>query len=39
MVAYHCMLKSSQRLHDDMVHAVLRAPVSFFDTNPTGRIM
>lgn len=39
MVAYHRMLKASQRLHDDMVHSVLRAPVAFFDTNPTGRII
>lgn len=39
MVAYHRMLKASQHLHDDMVYSVLRAPVSFFDTNPTGRIM
>lgn len=39
MVSYHRMLKASQHLHDDMVHAVLRAPVAFFDTNPTGRII
>ncbi len=39
MVSYHRMIKASQHLHDDMIHTVLRAPVSFFDTNPTGRII
>ena len=32
-------LRSSERLHDKMVLAVLQAPVLFFDSNPVGRIM
>lgn len=39
MVAFDRMIRASQNLHDDMIHAVLRAPISFFDTNPTGRII
>ena len=31
-------LNSNGRLHDDMMQSVVRAPVMFFDTNPTGRI-
>ncbi|XP_068705945.1 ATP-binding cassette sub-family C member 4-like isoform X2 [Montipora foliosa] len=33
------LLRSSQRLHDRMVEATLHAQLSFFDTNPTGRIL
>ncbi|KAL7574299.1 hypothetical protein ACA910_012543 [Epithemia clementina (nom. ined.)] len=33
------MLKASQSLHDIMTHAVLRAKIEFFDTNPLGRIL
>ncbi|KAL7574291.1 hypothetical protein ACA910_012537 [Epithemia clementina (nom. ined.)] len=33
------MLKASQSLHDRMAHAVLRAKIEFFDTNPLGRIL
>ena len=32
-------LRSSQRLHDRMVEATLHAQLSFFDTNPAGRIL
>ena len=32
-------LRSSQRLHDRMVKAILHTQPSFFDTNPTGRIL
>lgn len=31
--------KASMNLHDDMAKAVLRAKISFFDTNPMGRIL
>ncbi|XP_058970255.2 ATP-binding cassette sub-family C member 4-like [Pocillopora verrucosa] len=32
-------LRSSERLHDKMVMALLKAPVLFFDSNPVGRIL
>ena len=32
-------IKASQRLHDRMAKAVLRAKIEFFDTNPLGRIL
>ena len=32
-------LRSSERLHDKMVVALLKAPVLFFDSNPVGRIL
>ncbi|XP_032237842.2 ATP-binding cassette sub-family C member 4 isoform X2 [Nematostella vectensis] len=32
-------LNSSRNLHNKMAATVLRAPVLFFDTNPTGRIL
>ena len=36
---YYTSLRASKRLHDNMVTAVLKSPVSFFDKNPSGRIM
>ena len=36
---FHVCLKCSERLHDKMVVAILRAPVLFFDSNPVGRIL
>jgi len=32
-------LKASQRIHDGLTNAVLRAPVSFFDVTPIGRVL
>ena len=32
-------LRCSERLHDEMVLAILQAPVHFFDSNPVGRIL
>lgn len=32
-------LKASQKLHDGLSNAVLRAPVAFFDVTPIGRIL
>ena len=32
-------LQCSQRLHDKMIVAVLKAPVLFFDLNPIGRVL
>ncbi|OQR84043.1 multidrug resistance-associated protein 1, partial [Achlya hypogyna] len=36
---YIAGLKASRRLFEDMTKALLRAPMSFFDTNPLGRIL
>jgi ATP-binding cassette subfamily C (CFTR/MRP) protein 1 len=32
-------LKASQKLHDGLTDAVLRAPISFFDVTPIGRVL
>ncbi|XP_066266498.1 ATP-binding cassette sub-family C member 4-like [Branchiostoma lanceolatum] len=32
-------IKSSKNLHNDMFHAIIRAPTRFFDTNPVGRVL
>ena len=32
-------LKISNRLHGTILYRVVRAPIQFFDTNPTGRIL
>lgn len=32
-------LNAAKRLHDSMLYAILRAPMVFFHTNPTGRII
>lgn len=38
-LCFHLTIKASQKLHDRMAKAVLRAKVQFFDTNPLGRIL
>lgn len=35
----NALVNSTNRLHDSMLSAVLKAPVLFFDTNPVGRIL
>jgi ATP-binding cassette, subfamily C (CFTR/MRP), member 1 len=34
-----CSMRSAKYLHDNMLHAVLRAPLSFFEQTPTGRTL
>ncbi|KAH9935900.1 metal resistance protein YCF1 [Epithele typhae] len=34
-----CSVRSSKRLHDSMLSSVMHAPLSFFETTPTGRIL
>ncbi|XP_006462121.1 hypothetical protein AGABI2DRAFT_151707 [Agaricus bisporus var. bisporus H97] len=34
-----CALKSTKRLHDMMLDALMKAPLSFFELTPTGRIL
>lgn len=36
---FQVVLRSSESLHNDMVTALLKAPVLFFDSNPIGRIL
>jgi len=39
MLSLKLTVKASQRLHDRMAEAVIRAKIEFFDTNPLGRIL
>lgn len=39
MLFYKLSMISSQKLHDKMFTSVLSAPMRFFDTNPSGRIL
>lgn len=39
MLFYKLSMISSQKLHDTMFNSVLKAPMRFFDTNPSGRIL
>ncbi|ODV93458.1 hypothetical protein PACTADRAFT_82780 [Pachysolen tannophilus NRRL Y-2460] len=34
-----CCIRASKILHDNMARAVMRSPMSFFETTPIGRIM
>ncbi|KAF9442601.1 multidrug resistance-associated ABC transporter [Macrolepiota fuliginosa MF-IS2] len=35
----YCGLRSAKRLHDMMLDALMKAPLSFFELTPTGRIL
>ncbi|EFN52562.1 hypothetical protein CHLNCDRAFT_138549 [Chlorella variabilis] len=39
LLFFMASLRASTQLHDEMVQRVLRAPLSFFHTSPTGRIL
>ncbi|CAL9690131.1 unnamed protein product [Knipowitschia caucasica] len=39
LVFFNVLVRSAQTLHNNMFQAILQAPVHFFDTNPTGRIL
>ena len=36
---YYTILHACKSLHNRMLHRVLHSPMSFFDTNPSGRIL
>lgn len=36
---YYSLLKSAENVHNKMTLTTIKAPVLFFDTNPTGRIL
>ena len=38
VIAYH-RLRASRRLHADLTESIIRAPVSFFDVTPIGRVL
>lgn len=38
-LTFHLLIRASKQLHNTMLKAVLRARISFFDTNPLGRIL
>ncbi|KAJ1857156.1 hypothetical protein GGF49_002084 [Coemansia sp. RSA 1853] len=34
-----CSIRASTKIHQNMLHSVLRSPMSFFDVTPLGRIL
>lgn len=39
LLFFKIAMKASKRLHSKMFHALLKAPMRFFDTNPSGRVL
>lgn len=39
VVKIYCGLNASKKLHEEMLQAVAHAPMQFFETTPTGRII
>ncbi len=38
-ILFNCCCGASILIHQRLLHQVMRSPMSFFDTNPTGRII
>lgn len=39
MLFFNVAMRSSRNLHKSIFHALLEAPMRFFDTNPSGRVL
>ncbi|XP_023310959.1 multidrug resistance-associated protein 4 [Anoplophora glabripennis] len=39
LLFFKIAMRASKRLHSKMFHALLKAPMRFFDTNPSGRVL
>ena len=37
LFTFHVLLRSSGKLHNKMLDTIMRSPVLFFDSNPTGQ--
>lgn len=38
-LTYICLLNSNEKIHEEMIHAIVRSPNSFFDNTPIGTII
>ena len=39
LLNYHVLCNSGQNIHDMAITGIIRAPIQFFDENPSGRIL